>query len=62
MHRLPKRCSCFVLRRCRAVCVGEGEALWPLIVSDFRRGGVAGLQPYYREPSPGTYDLAAEPA
>jgi radical SAM superfamily enzyme YgiQ (UPF0313 family) len=44
-----------------AVCVGEGETLWPLIVSDFRRGGVAGLQPYYREPSAGTYDLAASP-
>ena len=44
-----------------AVCVGEGERLWPLIVSDFRRGGVAGLQPYYRESSPGTFDLAESP-
>lgn len=44
-----------------AVCVGEGELLWPRIVDDFRRGGAAGLQPYYREASPGTYDLAASP-
>jgi len=44
-----------------AVCLGEGELLWPQIVEDFRRGGVAGLQPFYREPSPGTYDLADSP-
>lgn len=44
-----------------AVCVGEGEALWPAIVEDFRRGGVAGLKPFYREAAPGTYDLADSP-
>ena len=44
-----------------AVCVGEGEALWPAIVEDFQRGGVAGLKPFYREAVPGTYDLADSP-
>ena len=44
-----------------AVCVGEGEALWPSMVEDFRRGGVAGLKPFYREAQPGTYDLAHSP-
>ena len=44
-----------------AVCVGEGETLWPRIVADFRRGGVAALQPFYREDAPGTYDLAESP-
>jgi radical SAM superfamily enzyme YgiQ (UPF0313 family) len=44
-----------------AVCVGEGESLWPRIVADFCRGGVAALEPYYREPAPGTYDLADSP-
>jgi radical SAM superfamily enzyme YgiQ (UPF0313 family) len=41
-----------------AVCIGEGERLWPQIVADFRRGGVQGLQPFYREETPGSYDLA----
>ena len=44
-----------------AVCVGEGETLWPDIVADFQRGGVAALKPYYREQAPGTYDLANSP-
>ncbi len=44
-----------------AVCVGEGEMLWPAIVADFQRGGVAALKPFYREAAPGTYDLADSP-
>ncbi len=44
-----------------AVCVGEGELLWPQIVDDFRRGGVAALKPFYREAAPGAYDLADSP-
>ncbi len=44
-----------------AVCVGEGEALWPEIVADFRRGGREALRPLYREAAPGTYDLANSP-
>jgi radical SAM superfamily enzyme YgiQ (UPF0313 family) len=44
-----------------AVCVGEGELLWPEIVEDFRGGGRAALKPFYREARPGTYDLAASP-
>jgi radical SAM superfamily enzyme YgiQ (UPF0313 family) len=44
-----------------AVCVGEGETLWPEIIADFQRGGTAALKPYYREAHPGTYDLAESP-
>ena len=44
-----------------AVCVGEGERLWPQILEDFRRGGKAGLKGLYREEHPGTYDLADSP-
>ncbi|HEX8475525.1 MAG TPA: radical SAM protein [Pyrinomonadaceae bacterium] len=44
-----------------AVCVGEGETLWPEIVEDFQRGGKEALKPFYREQSPGTYDLADSP-
>lgn len=44
-----------------AVCVGEGETLWPQILADFRKGGVAALKPFYREPVPGAYDLADSP-
>ncbi|HEV7670978.1 MAG TPA: radical SAM protein [Thermoanaerobaculia bacterium] len=44
-----------------AVCLGEGEKLWPRIVEDFRAGGRAGLKPFYREEAPGTYDLAQSP-
>jgi radical SAM superfamily enzyme YgiQ (UPF0313 family) len=42
-----------------AVCIGEGETLWPRIVEDFKRGGVAGLKPFYRETAPGSYDLGS---
>ena len=44
-----------------AVCVGEGEMLWPEIVADFSRGGREALKPFYREQKPGTYDLADSP-
>ncbi|HET7618535.1 MAG TPA: radical SAM protein [Gemmatimonadaceae bacterium] len=44
-----------------AVCVGEGEDLWPRILDDFSRGGRAALQPFYREAAPGTYDLSHSP-
>src|SRR4029078_13284512 len=42
-------------------CVGEGELLWPEILADFRRGGVAALKPFYREQHPGSYDLGDRP-
>lgn len=45
-------------RHADAVCVGEGEALWPLILEDAKRGK---LQPFYREPKPGSYDLSQTP-
>ena len=41
-----------------AVCVGEGEALWPLILDDARKGR---LKPFYREAQPGAYDLKQTP-
>jgi len=41
-----------------AVCVGEGEPLWPRILDDFQRGGRDGLEPIYREAARGTWDLA----
>ena len=44
-----------------AICVGEGETVWPEILADFRRGGKVALKPYYREAEPGTYDLADSP-
>jgi radical SAM superfamily enzyme YgiQ (UPF0313 family) len=44
-----------------AVCIGEGELLWPQILADFRKGGVSGLRPFYVEQSPGAYDLALSP-
>src|SRR6185503_15861563 len=44
-----------------AVCVGEGETLWPQILADFRSGGKEGLKPFYCEQSPGSYDLADSP-
>jgi radical SAM superfamily enzyme YgiQ (UPF0313 family) len=46
---------------CDAVCVGEGEALWPQIVADFRQGGVKGLKPIYKEAQPGSYDMKHSP-
>jgi radical SAM superfamily enzyme YgiQ (UPF0313 family) len=44
-----------------AVCVGEGETLWPQILADFKAGGVTALKPIYREATPGSYDLADSP-
>lgn len=44
-----------------AVCIGEGELLWPQILEDFRAGGKASLKPFYREQKPGTYNLADSP-
>ena len=44
-----------------AVVVGEGELLWPEVVSDFRRGGRAGLKRIYREARPGEYYLREAP-
>jgi radical SAM superfamily enzyme YgiQ (UPF0313 family) len=44
-----------------AVVVGEGEATWPQVVDDFRRGGKAALKPFYREARPGHFDLASTP-
>jgi len=41
-----------------AVCVGEGETLWPRIVEDARRRS---LEPVYREEQPGRYDLSQTP-
>jgi radical SAM superfamily enzyme YgiQ (UPF0313 family) len=44
-----------------AVCIGEGETIWPEIVADFQLGGKKALKPFYREKEPGTYDLANSP-
>ena len=44
-----------------AVVVGEGEALWPQVVADFRRGGRAGLKRFYREERRGEYSLSEAP-
>lgn len=41
-----------------AVCVGEGEDLWPRIVHDARRGK---LQPYYRQLPGEVYDIRRAP-
>lgn len=41
-----------------AVCVGEGEVLWPRIVDDARRGK---LQPWYRQQPGEIYDIAQTP-
>ncbi|MBM2831549.1 MAG: Radical domain protein [Dehalococcoidia bacterium] len=43
---------------CSAVVVGEGEALWPQLVSDFERGE---LSPYYLQSNPGSFDLKEAP-
>ena len=40
-----------------SVVVGEAEMTWPELVRDFQRGGVAALKPFYREVSPGRFDL-----
>jgi radical SAM superfamily enzyme YgiQ (UPF0313 family) len=44
-----------------AVCVGEGEVLWPRILADFKAGGKAGLKQVYVEERPGSYDLGDSP-
>jgi radical SAM superfamily enzyme YgiQ (UPF0313 family) len=41
-----------------AVCVGEGETLWPRIVEDARRGK---LQPFYRQEAGEIYDITRTP-
>jgi radical SAM superfamily enzyme YgiQ (UPF0313 family) len=41
-----------------AVCVGEGEVLWPRIVADARVGK---LQPYYRQQAGEVYDITRAP-
>lgn len=41
-----------------AVCVGEGEELWPRIVDDARRGK---LQPFYRQQVGEVYDITRTP-
>ena len=45
-----------------AVCVGEGETLWPRDRRGLHaRAAGAALKPFYRESAPGTYDLANSP-
>jgi radical SAM superfamily enzyme YgiQ (UPF0313 family) len=44
-----------------AVVVGEGELTWPRLLEDFRRGGRAALERFYREAHPGRYDFAESP-
>ena len=41
-----------------AVCVGEGEELWPRIVDDARKGK---LQPFYRQQVGEVYDITRTP-
>ncbi len=41
-----------------AVCVGEGEVLWPRIVDDARKGK---LQPFYRQQVGEVYDITETP-
>lgn len=41
-----------------SVAIGEAEPLWPKILEDFKDDN---LQPFYREKSPGTYNLSASP-
>lgn len=41
-----------------AVCVGEGEILWPRILQDARKGK---LQPFYRQQLGEVYDIAQTP-
>ncbi|MBI3871812.1 MAG: B12-binding domain-containing radical SAM protein, partial [candidate division Zixibacteria bacterium] len=43
---------------CDSVVVGEGEEMWPQLLSDFERGR---LQPYYIQTPPGGYDLSEAP-
>ena len=41
-----------------AVCVGEGETQWPVILEDAKKKE---LQPFYREESAGNYDMGQTP-
>lgn len=41
-----------------AVCVGEGETLWPLMIEDARAGR---LQPFYRQAEGELYDISSTP-
>lgn len=43
---------------CTTVAVGEGEDVWPQVLSDFERGR---LKPRYVQTPPGGYDLASAP-
>ncbi len=43
---------------CTSVVVGEGEPLWPEVLSDFERGA---LKPFYRATQHGLYDLRDAP-
>ncbi|MCG3210715.1 MAG: hypothetical protein FOGNACKC_04346 [Anaerolineae bacterium] len=45
-------------QHCASVVVGEGEVLWPHLLSDFEQGD---LKPYYLQSPPGSYDLADAP-
>jgi len=46
------------LEHCTAIAVGEGEVLWPEILSDFERSD---LKPRYEHSPRGTFDLRAAP-
>jgi len=46
------------LEHCTCVVVGEGESLWPEVLSDLERGQ---LKPIYRNSSPGQFDLHDAP-
>lgn len=50
-----------VARHADAVVIGEGELTWPEVVRDFRREGRGGLKPFYREGSPGQFQLSEAP-
>jgi len=43
---------------CTSVVVGEGESLWPEVLSDFEKGS---LKPYYIQSPRGQFDLADAP-
>lgn len=43
---------------CTSVVVGEGEPLWPEVLSDFEKGS---LKPYYIQSPRGQFDLAEAP-
>jgi len=46
------------MEHCAAIAIGEGEPLWPQIVADAEKGA---LQPLYRQPVSGSYDLGDAP-